>query len=96
MQVEAARGDMLVLSEVFYPGWRAWVNEREVEILRANYLFRAVPLTEGTQRVRLLYDPLSFKIGLGVFGITVVMLCGWLLLSCQQLFQLLKERALGH
>jgi len=96
MQVEAARGDMLVLSEVFYPGWRAWVNEQEVEILRANYLFRAVPLTEGTQRVRLLYDPLSFKIGLGVFGITVVMLCGWLLLSCQQLFQLLKERALGH
>ncbi len=78
VEVDTPRAGVLILSEVFYPGWRAWVNEREVEILRANYLFRAVHVTEGRHRVRWLYDPLSFKIGTGLCGLTVGILGGWL------------------
>jgi uncharacterized membrane protein YfhO len=66
-----------VLSEVYYPGWRAWVNDREVEVLRANYLFRAMEISAGAQRVRLLYAPWSFKIGAGLFAVTAVALIGW-------------------
>jgi uncharacterized membrane protein YfhO len=67
------------LSEVFYPGWRAWVDNREVPVLRADYLFRAVELPAGAQRVRLLYDPLSFKIGAGLFAVTMLALSGWII-----------------
>jgi uncharacterized membrane protein YfhO len=67
-----------VLSEVYYPGWRAWVDDREVDVLRADYLFRAVELPAGAHRVRLLYDPASFKIGVGLFAATMVVLMGWL------------------
>ncbi len=78
LDVNATGAGVLVLSEVFYPGWRAWVSDREVEVLRANYLFRAVEISAGAQRVRLLYDPLSFKIGAGLFAATTLALIGWL------------------
>ena len=77
LDVDAPSAGVLVLSEVFYPGWRAWVNDREVEVLRANYLFRAVEISAGAQRVRLLFDPLSFKVGAGLFLVTAVALVGW-------------------
>ncbi|MCI0478836.1 MAG: YfhO family protein, partial [Anaerolineales bacterium] len=77
LDVDAPSAGVLVLSEVYYPGWRAWVNDREVEVLRANYLFRAVEVSPGAQRVRLLYDPWSFKIGVGLCAITILVLIGW-------------------
>jgi hypothetical protein len=77
LDVRAVGGGLLVLSEVYYPGWRAWVNDREVSVLRANYLFRAVALDAGASRVRLLYDPLSFKTGAGIFAVTTLALIGW-------------------
>ncbi len=54
----------LVLSDTYYPGWRAYVDDQEVEILRANYAFKAVPLRAGTHTVRFEYAPLSFRLGL--------------------------------
>jgi hypothetical protein len=57
----------LVFSEVWYPGWRAWVDDVEVPVLRANFTFRAVALaTPGEQLVRMQFDPPSWKIGLAV------------------------------
>lgn len=68
---------ILVMSEVYYPGWRAWVDGREVSVLRADYLFRAIELPAGAHRVGFTYDPVSFKIGVGLFVATVVMLVVW-------------------
>jgi uncharacterized membrane protein YfhO len=53
----------LVLSELWYPGWRACDNGREVKIHRANYLLRSVYLEEGQHTVEFVYDPLSVKVG---------------------------------
>jgi hypothetical protein len=79
LEVHAPRGGILVLGEVYYPGWRAFVDEREVEVMRANYLFRAVELPANAQRVRLLYDPPWFKVGVGLLVFTFLGLVsgGW-------------------
>ncbi|MGQ9626845.1 MAG: YfhO family protein [Anaerolineae bacterium] len=53
----------LFLSDTYYPGWRAYVDGREAEILRANYAFRALALPPGEHSIFFKYDPLSFKIG---------------------------------
>jgi hypothetical protein len=60
------RDGYLVLSDIYYPGWRAYVDGEEKEILRANYAFRAVLLESGQHTVLFQYDPLSFKLGLAI------------------------------
>ena len=64
MDVDAAVPCYLFVSDVHYPGWRAFVDDEEVELLRANYAFRAVKLGPGAHTVRMEYVPLYFRIGL--------------------------------
>ncbi len=72
METNTPSDGVLVLSEVYYPGWRAWVDNQEVKVLRANFLFRAIELPTGSHHIRMLYDPLSFKLGAGLFTITLI------------------------
>jgi hypothetical protein len=53
----------LVLSDAFYPGWRASIDGQEVPIERANYLFRAVRLPAGDHVVRFWFAPVSLFVG---------------------------------
>jgi uncharacterized membrane protein YfhO len=63
----SAEGDgFLVLSDVWYPGWKARVDGMDTPILRANYLFRAVPVSNGEHTVEMIYQPPSFLAGLAV------------------------------
>jgi len=71
----------LVLSEVYYPGWRAYVDGRAQAVLRANYAFRAVYLEPGYHEVRLVFEPLSWKLGLGISLATWVGLAAWALFT---------------
>ena len=57
---------LLVLSDTYYPGWKALVDGKPEKIYQANYAFRAVPLNAGTHKVEFVYDPVSFKLGAGV------------------------------
>jgi len=73
LQVNAVENSLLVLSDTYYPGWKAFVDGKETKIYRADYTFRAIPLSAGTHQVEFVYDPLSFKIGalftfLGIVG----------------------------
>jgi hypothetical protein len=63
LHVRATENVMLVLSDTYYPGWKAFVNGREEKIYRADYNFRAISLSPGEYRVRFIYNPVSFKIG---------------------------------
>jgi hypothetical protein len=56
----------LVLTDNYYPGWKALVDGQPQSIYRANYTFRAIPISAGQHQVQFLYDPLSFKLGLSV------------------------------
>jgi len=77
--VETAHRQFLFMSDTFYPGWKSYVDDKEVEIIRANYKFRAIPVEPGIHQVRFEYDPLSFKFGLAItlltFLICLVIIC---------------------
>ncbi len=68
---------LLVLSDVYYPGWRAAVDGAPVELLRANYAFRAVPVPPGEHIVRIEFAPWTWRAGLAVSVVTWLCLTVW-------------------
>ena len=68
----------LLLNETYYPGWKAFVDEKRERIYPANLTFRAIPLKEGTHQITLLYQPLSFTIG-ATLSILALVLSGLLI-----------------
>ena len=68
---------MLVLTDSYYPGWKARVYETEVPIARANYGFRAVALPPGKHVVTFRYEPATFRVGLFVALTALALLAAW-------------------
>jgi hypothetical protein len=77
LEANSPREGYLFLSEVYYPGWRALVDEHEEQIVRADYLFRAVYVPAGAHRVRVMFDPWTFRAGAIISGALVVLLAAW-------------------
>jgi hypothetical protein len=50
---------LLVLHDIYYPGWIAEVDGKPVPIRRANHLFRGIELPAGTHRVTFRFAPFS-------------------------------------
>jgi hypothetical protein len=57
--VDAPDGGLLLLNDVWHPWWRATLDGRPVDILRANVIFRAVVLPPGTHNVRFTFAPFA-------------------------------------
>ncbi len=68
VEVKADAPAVLVASECWYPGWRAfhWRGGRahEVKVEPANYLFRGVALPPGSRHVTMIYEPQTLRLGL--------------------------------
>ena len=63
IEVQTNRPGLLFLSDNYYPGWNAYINDKKTKIYRANYSFRAVEIDAGESEIKFSYEPLSFKIG---------------------------------
>jgi hypothetical protein len=55
---------LVVVSDMYYPGWTLTVDGRPAEILRTNRAMRGVALSAGTHHLVFRYDPLSFRVGI--------------------------------
>ena len=60
--VNAAKGGVLVFSEIYYPGWTATVDGEPVEVGRVNYVLRAIQLKPGQHKVVLQFFPKSVDV----------------------------------
>lgn len=61
VDVEALVAGVVVLNDVYYPGWIAEVDGKRKEILRADTLFRAVEVPAGRHQVVFRFAPLSLE-----------------------------------
>ncbi len=54
----------IVISEAFDQGWKAFVDNKPIRMYRGDLLFQALLLPAGFHRLNLIYDPVSYRLGL--------------------------------
>jgi hypothetical protein len=88
LKVTTPTDGLLVLSEVYYPGWRATVDGKTASVLRVDYMLRGAPVPAGQHRVEFFYRPATFTWGAIISGVALVVLVVaalWLWLSSRSL-----------
>ena len=86
LTAEAAGKAYLFLSEIFYPGWKAFIDGQPAGIMRGNYLFRVLELPKGRHTILLEFTPWTIHLGSAV---TIVVL---LLLGAFALYTVFRQR----
>jgi hypothetical protein len=66
MTASAADARLLLLTDVYHPGWRVFVDGREDRIWPADYAFRGVIIEPGVHKLKMTYEPASFRTGIWV------------------------------
>ena len=66
LKVDAENDSVLVVSQTYYPGWRAWVDGQEAQIVPADYALTGIAVTAGSHDVRFAYQPRSFQLGIAI------------------------------
>lgn len=81
LQSQSTAPALLVISDTFYPGWRAWVDDQPAPIYPADIGLRGVAVPAGSHRVRMEFQPLIFRLSLsvslstGILLLIIVFLC---------------------
>ena len=62
-------------SEVWYPGWVAFANNKKIEIKKLNNVFRTINVSKGNYEVLFVYTPMIFVVG-GLVSLLAVGIMG--------------------
>ncbi|MBX9948058.1 MAG: YfhO family protein [Candidatus Obscuribacterales bacterium] len=86
LEAESSAGGFLVLSDLFYPGWKATVDGQPREIIRTNYVLRGLDLNAGKHSIEFRYEPFYLYLGaatsfLGLLLLTAVLWRGLAILA---------------
>ena len=57
---------VLVVSQTYYPGWKATLDGTPAELLRVDGTLTGVAVPAGAHEVRMVFQPASFRTGLAV------------------------------
>lgn len=75
----------LYVADSFFPGWTAYIDGASVNIIAANYIFRAVYIQPGGERVvTMRYVPRMFYEGAAISVVSLIIIvsfAGWLLMK---------------
>jgi uncharacterized membrane protein YfhO len=94
IKATATGNNLLFVSDTYYPkGWKAYIDGKETEIYRLNYLFRGVIIPQGTHTVLMKFEPATFALGKTISLITNLLILGGIILYLIR--QFLLKRAKG-
>lgn len=96
LRVRTERAGLLVLSDTYYPGWKAYVDGEKVRIYPTDVALRSVFLEPGEHEVRFVFAPTSFKIGSLISGLSLLALAAYVSLGpAGRLWRRLRRRGEG-
>jgi len=76
LEANLASPGLVILAEVFYPGWKLTIDGVPAPIYRANRLMRGAAVKQGKHRLVYTYEPRSLQVGLAISLIGLVSLVG--------------------
>jgi hypothetical protein len=76
IHTRAAHNAFLVLNDIYYPGWRAYLDGQRVSVRRCDGVLRGVPVPAGEHRVRFEFRSNSFCAGAAISLLTLTALLG--------------------
>lgn len=79
VRVRAATRALLVLNDLFAPGWTATVDGRPAPVLRVNAVARGVWVDAGAHEVRFRYRTPGLALGWGITALGAAVLAAWAL-----------------
>lgn len=68
----------LVLSDVYYPGWKATIDGNPTHLFQTNYVLRGVMVPRGGHVVRFEFKPKIFYVGAVISSLSLLFLMGFL------------------
>jgi hypothetical protein len=78
VQTNNPRAGFLVLSEIYFRGWEAWVDGQRAPVERVNYTLRGVNLPPGNHKVEFVFRAHSFRNGAAWSALGILLLlAGW-------------------
>jgi hypothetical protein len=80
IDVQADAPAMVVISQVFYHPWHAYVDGKAVPLWRANHAFQALEVPLGTHQITLVYEDKAFLWG-AIITLGSLFACVWLWLA---------------
>ena len=63
LQTRNSQPGFLVLSEIYYRGWEAWIDGRRAPVEKVNYALRGLAVPAGDHRVEFVFRAHSFRNG---------------------------------
>ncbi len=93
LSIQADVPGWVVVSDTWYPGWRAYIDGEPTEIVRANYLFRAVEVPAGKHQIEFVYVANWFVMG-GVVSVLAWVAGGYFSLGMKVTNNLRYNRSL--
>jgi hypothetical protein len=76
VSVSPGRAGYLVLADIWFPGWKCTVDSRPVPVHRADYLFRAVPISASAREAIFTFAPDSYAWGKEITAAAMIFLIG--------------------
>jgi hypothetical protein len=95
IEVVASSAAWLTISETWDPGWRAKVDGSEVDVVPANYAFRAIRFPRGTHVVDMTYSPRSYRLG-GIGSSVTLVLVAAAFVGIVARRRMEKRTSVGH
>ena len=71
----------LVMSEIYEPGWKAYLDGEEVKVYPTDVALRGIALPAGDHTVDLRYEPTSLRVGFAVSALAHALMIGVLVVA---------------